>query len=474
MRILSCLAVASLTAACFLATGCGGDDDDTPPSSNTGGTSGTGGSSGSGGSNPGSGGSDPGTGGTDPGTGGGDNTGGMGGGGSGGCDLSGADKEREVIEGPITSDMTLSSDKVYTLNSFVYVEDGATLTIPACTRIEGEENGTLVIARGAKLIADGQADAPILFTSALPEGDRDRGDWGGVILLGRAPNFVGNDARIEGLPGEESDIRNFYGGTDPEDNSGILRFVRIEFSGSEIAQDNEINGLTMGSVGSGTVIENVEVNTTLDDCFEWFGGTVNAKNLIANNCGDDMFDADTGYTGTIENAFGRQIQPRSSDPNGFEWDSLQPDPDVVPTTNVTANNVTLCGVGREGKAIGMVLRENVRGAIDNAVVVGFDVGVDTRDAFGTAEAPRVTLANSFISGNTLNPHDPAETDDDAGFDEAAWVAAGENNSLESPGFTKDDCTAAGGPAAAVTGSGNGAFADGADWLNGAWVSWTIE
>lgn len=396
------------------------------------------------------------------------------------CDLSGEDKDRETIPAA-TGTMTLTSDKVWVLDGLTYVADGETLTIEPCTRIEGVSGtppSTLIVSRGATIMAEGTADEPILFTSEVPEGGRAAGDWGGVMLLGKASNFNGEEVLIEGLADAEE---NHHGGTADDDSSGVLTYIRIEFGGYELSANNEINGLTMGSVGSGTVIDHIMVNTTLDDCFEWFGGTVNADHLVCNNGGDDMFDADQGYTGTLEFLFGRAQESSSSDPNGFEMDSSLSN--LEPVTEVTASNVTMCGVGQTGaaKSRGVVLRENVTGEFDNIVVTGFDVGVDARDTFGTPADPSVTIANSlFFDQNTADLEDPTDDDGgatpgDMGFDEDDWFSMGDNNEIPDPApFTVDDCQAEDGPNATVTGSDVGAFTGEADWITGNWVNWDIE
>ncbi len=223
----------------------------------------------------------------------------------------------------ITSAVTWTSDKVYVLGGRITVENGGTLTIEAGTIVKGEAgtgaNATaLIIARGGKLMADGRADAPIIFTSiadelspadiaagnfSSPNLDPDiDGLWGGVIVLGRAPSsFSTNDetSQIEGIP--PSDINGLYGGTDASDNSGVIRYISIRHGGSNIGEGNEINGLTLGGVGNGTVIENVEVVANQDDGIEWFGGTVSVTNAIVWNSGDDALDSDQAWAGTMDN-----------------------------------------------------------------------------------------------------------------------------------------------------------------------------
>lgn len=342
----------------------------------------------------------------------------------------------------VEADGTLSEDEVtltaedgpYELSTQVHVADGQTLTIEPGAVFCGGPEGSLIVARGGTIEAEGTADEPIIFTSIADEGDKRAGDWGGVILLGKAGNFKGDAVLIEGLDEEE---RNMHGGDDDDDNSGTLAYVRIEFGGTEITPMNEINGLTLGSVGSGTTIHHIAVNTTLDDCFEWFGGSVNVDHLVCYNAGDDMFDADQGFRGTLDTLLGIDVAPLSSDPNGFEMDSDLAG--ATPVTDITASNVTLCGTGQEEAALtyGMLLREKVEGTFSNIVISGFDAAVDTRDDFGSAASPHVTIENSLMFEGLVHSvaYDETETedsaspsyDDDEGFDERAWFADGEGN-----------------------------------------------
>jgi len=233
------------------------------------------------------------------------------------CEGSTVDPENVVeVDANISTDTEWTADNVYVLGSRVAVEAGATLTIEAGTIIKGkagsEANATaLIIARGAKIIADGTATEPIIFTSeadniepgmiASPNlADDINGLWGGVIVLGRAPISADADAvQIEGIP--PSDQNGLYGGTVVDDNSGILRYVSIRHGGTDIGEGNEINGLTLGGVGNGTVIDHVEVVANVDDGIEFFGGSVNATNCLVWGQGDDAFDCDQAWTGTLDN-----------------------------------------------------------------------------------------------------------------------------------------------------------------------------
>lgn len=226
-----------------------------------------------------------------------------------------------VVTQNITANETWTSDKTYMLGGRIVVTSGATLTIEPGTLIKGQAgagaNATcLLIARGAKLMAEGTAEKPIIFTTVADEltkemiaggsfgspnlGADANGLWGGVLILGKA-NISASAAeiQIEGIP--TSDQNGLYGGSDDADNSGIIKYVSIRHGGANIGAGNEINGLTLGAVGSGTVIENIEVVGNQDDGIEWFGGTVNVKNVLVWNAGDDGIDADQSWGGTLDN-----------------------------------------------------------------------------------------------------------------------------------------------------------------------------
>ena len=224
-----------------------------------------------------------------------------------------------VITGQITEDITLTNDVIWTLDGRVTVVDGVTLTIDPGTIIKAlpgqEANASvLIIARGGKIQANGTSSAPIIFTSSTDNielgqtagtnlDEHDRGLWGGVIVLGRARASLSGDApenQIEGIPA--SDTNGLYGGTNDADDSGAMNYVSIRHGGTLIGEGNEINGLTLGGVGSGTTISNIEVVGNVDDGIEWFGGAVNSSNLLVWAQGDDGLDIDEAYSGTISNS----------------------------------------------------------------------------------------------------------------------------------------------------------------------------
>lgn len=253
------------------------------------------------------------------------------------------DPTSNVITGVISSSKFYAKGK-WILKGYVYVTDGATITFEAGSVIQSDvsEKGALIIERGAKLIASGTATNPIVFTSGKPAGSRTPGDWGGIILLGKAPT----NRPLDPAPTIEGGVGRQYGGTDPLDESGILRFVRIEYAGIAAEPGSEINGLTCGGVGSGTILENIQVSFGNDDAYEFFGGTVNAKNLIAFATADDDFDFDFGYTGKIQ--FGVAMRkPDFVDAgdagNGIECDNDAAGSLATPRTKPQLSNFTFVG-----------------------------------------------------------------------------------------------------------------------------------
>jgi len=397
------------------------------------------------------------------------------------------------IPATVESDLTLTADKEWILKGIVHVRSGATLTIEPGTTVKGDKTtlGTLVIDPGAKIHAEGTKDEPIVFTSRAEPGDRAPGDWGGVILLGKAPiNVPGGKANVEGI---EATSETEYGGTDPDDNSGVLKYVRIEFGGILLSTDNEINGLTFAGVGRGTTVDYVQVRYTLDDCFEFFGGTVNAKHLVCTYNQDDGIDWDLGYSGKLQFVVVQQDPAAVDDTNGFEGDN-----DAMGTTNEpfsepTIYNATLVGknVDVDKQQYAMLLRRATKANLANIVATGFEAGVDIRDA-----ATSVKLTNSTFFGNLVHNVAYTETvdgmgsekDDDMGLDEVQWFMDGGNVEtdpmLASP-FDRDAPDFR--PMATITDNAAtppsdgffdtsaayvGAFAAGDTWLEGAWVSFT--
>ena len=227
---------------------------------------------------------------------------------------SGIQKPVVVISADITANTTWNASNVYELRGTIFVRNNAILTIPAGTLIKSNVASTaLIVTRGAKLNAIGTATSPIVFTSKNAAGSRNRGDWGGILLLGKGRYNLNNGVNyIEGV--SQTEETKYGGGLSPvnDDNSGTLKYVRIEFAGYVFSENNELNGLTMGGVGSGTTIDYVQVSYSNDDSFEWFGGSVNCKHLVAFAGLDDDFDTDNGFNGNVQ--FGLGIK----DPSGFD------------------------------------------------------------------------------------------------------------------------------------------------------------
>jgi len=334
---------------------------------------------------------------------------------------------QSFAEGNITTNTTWTSDNTYVLRGAVFVEEGATLTIQPGTVIQGESSsqppGTMIVAQGARIIADGTAENPIVFTSDQPVGDRGRGQWGGLIINGRAPLNTGDTAEGEGDTGR-------YGGNIPGDDSGILRYVRVEYAGIEFSPDNELNGIAFQGVGSGTVVDYIQVHYNQDDGVEFFGGTVNAKHVLCTGIRDDSFDWTDGWTGKGQFWVAQQVGDDAD--QGFEADNNGDNNDLVPRSDPTIYNFTLIGDpnGPESDT-GMLLREGTAGTIRNGIVMGFNLsGIDIDQSSTAAQISSggLSVESCLFYGNTpANFHDDDEGEGLPAFDESTWaVAAGLN------------------------------------------------
>ena len=282
-----------------------------------------------------------------------------------------------TLTGNINTTTTLTSDKVWTLKGYVYVTDGAKLIIQPGTTIVSDvaEKGALCIERGSQIIAEGTQSKPIVFTSGRPEGQRSPGDWGGIVILGRAKTNRSSEPTIEGGIGRP------YGGTNDSDNSGVLRFVRIEYAGIAALPNSEINALTLGGVGNGTILENIQTIYANDDAFEFFGGTVNGKNLYAFATADDDFDFDFGYTGTITNGVAKrdpQFVDSGDAGNGVECDNDGTGSAAQPYTHPKLFNMILVGptvsTALANHNLGLRFRRSTQFTMKNSVVWGWMKG----------------------------------------------------------------------------------------------------
>ena len=344
----------------------------------------------------------------------------------------------QEVQGDITQSATWNKRTIYVVRGFVYVKSGATLTIEPGTIIKGgtreqdpsgnQRGGTLIIEKGARIVANGTAQEPIVFTSNRARGQRGYGDWGGIVIIGKAPHNQPGSRTFEG------GIAGTFGtDNEPTDNSGTLRYVRIEFPGIALstATNSEINGLTLYGVGSGTTIENVQISYSGDDAFEWFGGTVNAKNLVTLRTFDDDFDTDWGFVGKVQYAYALR-DPAFADQSGsniFESDNFNPGEPATgnnagqPLTAPVFANVsafafapgtapsTATAQGSGGYQSAMHLRRNTAISIYNSVFVGFPEGLrldgTATGTLANATAGRldlrgITLANVGIANSTTS------------------------------------------------------------------------
>ena len=349
----------------------------------------------------------------------------------------------------------------YILKGWVYIADGAELTIEPGTVIKGDKQtkASLICERGGKLIAQGTESEPIVFTSEEAAGSRKPGDWGGIILCGKAKNNQ-QEQQIEGGP------RTKHGGNDDSDNSGVLSYVRIEFAGYPFQKDKEINGLTLGSVGHGTKIDHVQVSYTNDDSFEWFGGSVNCKYLVAYHGWDDDFDTDNGYSGAVQ--YGLVVRDAriadTSQSNGFESDNNAGGSDVSPYTNATFSNITVIGPKAQtdvkfenntdfinggsvfpnnGSALGKFqaafqIRRASRLNIINSVAVGFPIGLiidgEKGDTPAQAKAGAIRFHNNVLAGMDVIGSDANKVYEDVLYDAAGKAVIDANQKSYSNTF----------------------------------------
>jgi hypothetical protein len=312
-----------------------------------------------------------------------------------------------TLSGNINTTTTLTSDKVWTLKGYVYVTDGAKLIIQPGTTIISDisEKGALCIERGAQIFAEGTSSKPIIFTSGKPIGERTPGDWGGIVILGRAKTNRTSEPTIEGGIGRP------YGGTNDLDNSGVLRYVRIEYAGIAAMPNSEINALTLGGVGSGTILENIQTIYANDDAFEFFGGTVNGKNLYAYATADDDFDFDFGYTGTITNGVAKrdpQFVDSGDAGNGVECDNDGTGSLAQPYTHPKLFNMILVGpnisTALANHNLGLRFRRATQFTMKNSIVWGWMKGGLSLESNETAQFVKDGV--SVFENNSVGTFNP--------------------------------------------------------------------
>ena len=373
----------------------------------------------------------------------------------------------------ITADTTLSCDKDWLLKGTVTVHAGATLTVQKGTRVMGDTGASLQIVQGAKIVARGEKDAPVVFTSSKPAGTRAPGDWVGLVI-------AGNAGPAGTLPTAAAPLA--YGGGDAADSSGALNYVRVEYTDV---------GMVFGGLGTGTLLDFVQVRRPNDNCYAWYGGTVNAKHLVCQSPADEHFEFDAAYQGKLQFLLGQNTPPDTAGHNGILVDASYP----------TIYNATICGTAGPNQGYGMLLRATPQGHFANTILTGWNAGVDVVTAPGT---PLELVSSTFFANHTVNVayvEDPAVTDpnsptfdDDNGFDEIAWFATADSKNTETDPSINPACfdpqKPAFGPPVAITATaatppGDGFFDANAayvgalkdqndTWATGAWIVWSAQ
>ncbi len=373
--------------------------------------------------------------------------------------LSGTTHETITItdDGNGVGTSTWTANNTYLLDGFCFVNDGQTLTIEAGTVIkgkpgQGENASALIVARGGKLIAEGTKAAPIIFTCESDDlngsvGLSDRGLWGGVILLGKAQlNSTPGESQIEGIPTNEP--RGLYGGSDDTDNSGILKYISIRHGGTDIGDGNEINGLTLGAVGSGTVIDYIEVLANKDDGIEFFGGMPHVKHFLSVYCADDSFDYDEGFRGYGQ--FWCAIQdPNEGDRIGEHDGGTDPETGT-PYAEPKIYNVTYIGRGADAGKRTVTFRDNAGGHYVNSIFYNQAKGIDienladNQDSYKQFQDGLLTIENNVfwnIADNTpegifkISGHGASPADSLAAVQAFAAYFTSAGNTIADPGIS---------------------------------------
>ena len=317
-----------------------------------------------------------------------------------------------ILSGTYTQDIKLTNNTIWVLAGGVFIGDkdaednDNAIWIEPGTRIIGSGGvDTLIVSRGAKIYAEGLPHAPIVFSgpNTASEG-ASSGDWGGLVVNGFAPLNTCTTPPCTALG--EGDTGT-YGGDDPDDSSGVLRYVRVQFAGIKFTDEDELNGIALQGVGRGTVVDHVQVHRNADDGIEFFGGTVNAKHLILTDIEDDSVDWTQGWQGLVQHVLVRQIDDLEVDTDhGVEADSLSGDNDAMPRAQPRIANMTL--LGKPGER-GILFREGTGANVTNSIVYGFDrcIDIDGSATFAAAGDPNnltgvLTMENTIVMCNTTN------------------------------------------------------------------------
>lgn len=360
---------------------------------------------------------------------------------------SGEEECDSEIEGTIESDTTWTCG--HTLSGVVTVKNGAKLTVNPGVTIKGLNGSALVVSKGSQLIAEGTKEQPIVFTSALAEGSRARGDWGGIVLLGDAKNNLQTGSGIaEGLDAGNPDYA--YGGGDDAYSCGSLKWVRVEYVGYELTKDNELNGVTFYSCGTGTTVDYLQVHMGKDDGIEMFGGTWSGKHIVVSGAQDDSVDCDQGYTGSLQHV--AIIQDPAAGNYGFELSNQADNLDAEPRTKPKFVNVTAIGTAAGGEietqSAGVRLKEGVAAEFYNAIFTGFhNAAIElTEGATETvATAGGIVFKNNLFFNNSAvdDGATPYVVGEGSTFDLKAFIEDPANNNLidSDPQLTGLDFTA---------------------------------
>ena len=361
--------------------------------------------------------------------------------------IPGTEVTSQNLAGNLTTDLRLTSGIAHNLIGALLVKDGATLTIDAGTRINALAGGTdvyILVEKGGKIIADGTADNPIVFTSNAT--NPQPGDWGGIILNGKAP--LSRQAGSESNSAAEVNAAILYGGAISEDNSGILNYVKIEYTGARIDDEAEHNGLTLNAVGAGTVISNIAILNGDDDGIEFFGGTVNATNILVVNAKDDMFDFTQGYVGNCTNLYGVRengYTAVTSDPRGIEADG-----------NLDGNTPTDI--------------DQSLFTIDKITIINNASGVDMSDGIKVRRGATATITNAYLSlGSGATYSDLVDLTDGKGDGTDAISITGNANTANGLDITDIKNTTSGVATVSITAATTG----GADSSVFAWSGYSF-
>lgn len=379
-----------------------------------------------------------------------------------------AAKADSILKTPIAGKVKLSASKIYALDGYVYVDDGGELHIDAGTIIIGDtvgQNSAICVNRGGKIFAQGTKEKPVIMTSSAKPGQRKGGDWGGLLVCGKAStNHPGGEAALEGGIADQTTKRGFFGGgatPNDNDNSGVIEYVRIEFAGIAAAPNQELNSLTLGGVGRGTTINHVQISYANDDGIEWFGGSVDVKHVSIIGTLDDDLDCDNGYSGRVQFGIVQRFKDRAdvSTSETFEIDNNSSGSYAEPLTKVIFSNITTIGpladTSWTASSTGVAdktyhtrfgaaaqIRRNARASIFNSVIIGWVRGLEllSSQGQGAAAADSLMFRNNNMYGiksdvlrrDGTTPGVPANWLENAGYNNVIEVGQPNNASLTNP------------------------------------------